>query len=209
MVWVADFTYIRITIGFCYLAVILDACSRKVVGYCLSKRLDTPLALAALHSAIENRMPPSGCIHHTDRGCQYASESYRRALDAGGLQDSMSAVGNPYHNAQAESFMKTLKVEDIYTAGYGTSRTWQNVCRGSSSRSTMPSGCTQPLITDRQQTSKLNSPSRWLSLKRLVGPARGVHLRSQPISYRKQFDASQLHPVFGLRFAEVLLLWEI
>ncbi|MDX0659415.1 IS3 family transposase [Sinorhizobium medicae] len=113
-VWVADFTYIRISAGFCYLAVILDACSRKVVGYGLSKRLDTPLALAALRSAIESRKPAPGCIHHTDRGCQYASESYRRALGAAGLKGSMSAVGNPYHNAQAESFMKTLKVEDIY-----------------------------------------------------------------------------------------------
>ncbi|MGV1913451.1 IS3 family transposase [Agrobacterium vitis] len=120
MVWVADFTYIRIAVGFCYLAVILDACSRKVVGYSLSKRLDTPLALAALHSAVENRKPPPRCIHHTDRGCQYASETYRRALDAAGLQGSMSAVGNPYHHAQAESFMKTLKVEDIYPAGYET-----------------------------------------------------------------------------------------
>lgn len=95
MVWVADFTYIRIAVGFCYLAVILDACSRKVIGYGLSKRLDTPLALAALHSALENRKPPPGCIHHTDRGCQYASETYRRAIDAAGLQGSMSAVGNP------------------------------------------------------------------------------------------------------------------
>ncbi|MBD9445085.1 IS3 family transposase [Rhizobium sp. RHZ02] len=77
MVWVADFTYIRIAAGFCYLAVILDACSRKVVGYGLSKRLDTPLALAALQSAIENRKPPPGCIHHTDRGCQYASDDGR------------------------------------------------------------------------------------------------------------------------------------
>jgi putative transposase len=120
MVRVADFTYIRIAAGFCYPAVILDACSRKVVGYGLSKRLDTPLALAALRSALDNRKPPPGCIHHTDRGCQYASETYRRALDAGGLQGSMSAVGNPYHDAQAESFMKTLKVEEIYPAGYET-----------------------------------------------------------------------------------------
>lgn len=121
MVWVADFTYIRITVGFCYLAVILDACSRKVVGYGLSKRLGTPLELAALRSALENRKPLPGCIHHTDRGCQYASETYRRALDAAGLKESMSAVGNPYHNAQAESFMNTLKVEDIYPANYETS----------------------------------------------------------------------------------------
>lgn len=70
MVWVADFTYIQIAAGFCYLAVILDACSRKVVDNALSRRLDTPLALAALHSAIENRKPPPDCIHHTDRGSQ-------------------------------------------------------------------------------------------------------------------------------------------
>lgn len=103
MVWVADFTCIRIA-----------------VGYGLSKRLDTPLALAALRSAIENRKPPPGCIHHTDRGCQYASETYRRALDAAGLQGTISAVGNLYHNAQAKSFMKALKVEEIYAAGYDT-----------------------------------------------------------------------------------------
>jgi putative transposase len=118
VVWVADFTYIRITTGFCYLAVILDACSRKVVGYALSRRLDTPLALGALRSALACRNPSPGCIHHTDRGCQYASETYRKALDAAGLRGSMSAIGNPYHNAQAESFMKTLKVEDVYVAGY-------------------------------------------------------------------------------------------
>ncbi|MDR6819901.1 transposase InsO family protein [Neorhizobium sp. 2083] len=112
MDWVADFTYIRIAVGFCYLAVILDACSRnffdepgqslddvregfipgKVVGYGLSKRLDTPLPRAALHSAIENRKPPPGCIHHTDRGCQYASETYCRALDAAGLKGSMTRL---------------------------------------------------------------------------------------------------------------------
>jgi putative transposase len=118
MVWVADFTYIRLATGFCYLAAILDACSRKVVGYALSRRLDTPLALAALRSALTSRRPPPGCIHHTDRGCQYASETYRRALDGAGLRGSMSATGNPYQNAQAESFMKTLKVEEVYVAGY-------------------------------------------------------------------------------------------
>lgn len=119
-VWVADFTYIRVAQGFCYLAVILDACSRKVVGYALSQRLDTPLALAALQSAVASRKPPAGCIHHTDRGCQYASQLYRDALNAAGLRGSMSSVGNPYHNAQAESFMKTLKVEEVYSAGYET-----------------------------------------------------------------------------------------
>lgn len=119
-VWVADFTYIRIAAGFCYLAVILDACSRKVVGYALSQHLDTELALAALHAAVMSRNPPKDCIHHADRGCQYASQRYRDALEAAGLRGSMSSAGNPYHNAQAESFMKTLKVEEVYRAGYET-----------------------------------------------------------------------------------------
>jgi putative transposase len=118
-VWVADITYIRIATGFVYLAVILDACSRKVIGYALSKRIDTPLALAALRAAYSSRHPTAGtCIHHTDRGCQYASALYRRALAEFGLVGSMSAPANPYHNAQAESFMKTLKVEEVYLAGY-------------------------------------------------------------------------------------------
>lgn len=119
-VWVADFTYIRVATGFCYLAVILDACSRKVVGYALSRHLDTELALAALRAALVSRNPPKGCVHHADRGCQYASQNYRDALEAAGLRGSMSSVGNPYHNAQAESFMKTLKVEEVYRAGYET-----------------------------------------------------------------------------------------
>ena len=98
----------------------LDACSRKVVGYAISKQIDTPLALAALKAAVEDRKPPRGCIHHSDRGCQYASASYRKALKKYGLEGSMSAAANPYHNAQAESFMKTLKVEEVYLAGYET-----------------------------------------------------------------------------------------
>lgn len=120
LVWVADITYIRIAVGFCYLAAILDACSRKVVGYAISKRIDTPLALAALKAAIAGRLPARGCIHHTDRGSQYASDEYRKALKEAGLRGSMSSPGNPYHNAQAESFMKTIKVEQVYLAGYET-----------------------------------------------------------------------------------------
>ncbi|WP_256388172.1 IS3 family transposase [Paracoccus sp. SY] len=120
MVWVADFTYIRVAIGFCYLAVILDACSRKVIGHALSRHLDRELALAALHATVMNRNPPKGCIQHADRGCQYAFQRYRVALEAAGLCGSMSSAGNPYHNAQAESFMKTLKLEEAYRAGYET-----------------------------------------------------------------------------------------
>lgn len=118
LVWVADITYIRLAVGFCYLAAILDACSRKVVGYAISKQIDTQLTLAALNAALESRKPPPGCIHHSDRGSQYASQRYRQALAKAGLRGSMSSPGNPYHNAQAESFMKTIKVEQVYLAGY-------------------------------------------------------------------------------------------
>lgn len=117
-VWVADITYIRLTAGFCYLAAILDACSRKVVGYAISMNIDAQLTRAALSAAIEMRRPLPGCIHHSDRGSQYASARYRELLVAAGMRGSMSAPGNPYHNAQAESFMKTLKVEQVHLAGY-------------------------------------------------------------------------------------------
>jgi putative transposase len=120
-VWVADITYIGLASGFAYLAAIIDACSRRIVGYAVSRYIDTELALAALDAAVESRRPePGRCIHHSDRGCQYASAAYREALGRYGLIGSMSAVGNPYDNAQAESFMKTLKVEEIYLAGYET-----------------------------------------------------------------------------------------
>lgn len=118
LVWVADITYIRITAGFCYLAAILDACSRKVVGYAISKNINTQLTLAALKAAIVARRPLPGCIHHSDRGSQYANATYRQTLIGAGLRGSMSSPGNPYHNAQAESFMKTIKVEQVYLAGY-------------------------------------------------------------------------------------------
>ncbi|MTE01015.1 IS3 family transposase [Paracoccus sp. YIM 132242] len=114
---VADFTYIRVATDLCYLAIILDACSRKVIDHALSRHLDTELALAAVHAAVMSRNPPRGCIHHADRGCQYAS---RDVLEAAGLRGSMSSAGNAYHNANAESFMKTLKVEEVYRAGYET-----------------------------------------------------------------------------------------
>lgn len=121
VVWVADITYVRLQAGFCFVAVILDACSRKVVGYAISKQIDTRLVLAALRTAVCNRRPrPATCIHHSDRGSQYASETYRDELHKSGLIGSMSRAANPYDNAQAESFMKTLKVEDVYLAGYET-----------------------------------------------------------------------------------------
>lgn len=111
--WVSDLTYVAIAAGFVYVAVILDAWSRRVVGYAISRRIDTRLALAALHAAIDERHPLPGCIHHSDRGGQYASEAYRQALKDHGLRGSMGRRGNPYDNAKAESFMKTLKCEEV------------------------------------------------------------------------------------------------
>lgn len=118
--WVADITYVRVALGFVYLAVILDAWSRKVVGWALSQRIDTELTLAALRSAIAARHPPPGCIHHSDRGVQYAAYAYRDLLTEHSLRGSMSRRGNPYDNAQAESFMKTLKQEEVYLSDYQT-----------------------------------------------------------------------------------------
>ena len=118
--WVADITYIAITGGFVYLAAILDAWSRRVVGYAISRSIDARLAVAALKAAIRARKPPEGCVHHSDRGSQYASEIYRQLLADHGLIGSMSRRGNPYDNAKAESFMKTLKVEAVYLMAYET-----------------------------------------------------------------------------------------
>jgi len=118
--WVADLTYVAVSGGFVYLAAILDAWSRKVVGYAISRSMEARIVVAALKAAIKNRNPPKGCIHHSDRGSQYASEIYRELLATHGLAGSMSRRGNPYDNAKAESFMKTLKVEAVYLAAYET-----------------------------------------------------------------------------------------
>ncbi|MEE3624988.1 IS3 family transposase [Nitrospirillum sp. BR 11752] len=106
--------------GFVYVAVILDAWSRRVVGYAISRSIDTRLTIAALKAAIAARNPPTGCVQHTDRGSQYASAAYRKILADNGLVGSMSRRGNPYDNAKAESFMKTLKVEAVYPMAYET-----------------------------------------------------------------------------------------
>ena len=118
--WVADITYMAIATGFVYMAAILDAWSRRVVGYAISRSIDARLAVAALKAAIRARQPPKGCIHHSDRGSQYASEAYRSLLAHHGLLGSMGRRGNPYDNAKAESFMKTLKVEAVYLMAYET-----------------------------------------------------------------------------------------
>ncbi len=118
--WVADLTYVAITIGFVYVAVILDAWSRRVVGFAIGRTIDARLTTAALQAAIAGRKPPPGCIHHSDRGSQYAASPYRELLAQHGLIGSMGRRGNPYDNAKAESFIKTLKVEAVYPMAYET-----------------------------------------------------------------------------------------
>lgn len=98
------------------------AWSRRVVGYAIGPRIDARLALAALRTAITVRDPPTGCVHHSDRGSQYAAEDYRAELAKHDLKGSMGRRGNPYDNAKAESFMKTLKVEEVYLMEYETFR---------------------------------------------------------------------------------------
>jgi transposase InsO family protein len=116
--WVADITYIRLHREFVYLAVILDAWSRKVVGWELGRTLGAELAIAALNKAIAERNPPPGLVHHSDRGVQYASHAYTDMLKQHHVTISMSRKGNPYDNAACESFMKTLKQEEVYRNEY-------------------------------------------------------------------------------------------
>lgn len=117
-VWVADITYIRIQTGFVFLAVILDIFSRRVVGWALSKSLEHSLTLEALKVAIESRNPPSGTIHHSDQGVQYACKEYIELLQSHPFRISMARKGDPYQNAFAESFFKTLKNEEVYLWEY-------------------------------------------------------------------------------------------
>ena len=116
--WRADITYIRLREEFVYLAVILDAFSRRVVGWALSRNMDDELTLAALRMAIKQRGVQPGLVHHSDRGSQYASNDYTELLRENGIQISMSRKGNPWDNAACESFMKTLKYEEVLRNEY-------------------------------------------------------------------------------------------
>lgn len=116
--WVADITYIRLRREFVYLAVVLDAFSRRCIGWNLGRRLDDGLTLGALLPALESRQMGPGLVHHSDRGIQYASGEYTDRLKESGIAISMSRSGNPYDNAKAESFMKTLKYEEVYLWEY-------------------------------------------------------------------------------------------
>jgi len=119
-VWVADITYIRLPTAFIYLAAILDAYSRRCVGWALARWIDTDLTVTALGMAVARRQPAPGLIHHSDRGVQYANEEYIARLEGVGARISMTARGNPYENAKAESFFKTLKRAEVYLKEYRT-----------------------------------------------------------------------------------------
>ena len=145
--WVADITYVPIIGSFVYVAVILDAWSRRVVGYAISRSIDARLAIAALNAAIQIRRPGAGCIHHSDHGSQYASADYRKVLADHEFVGSMSRRGNPYDNAKAERFMKTLKVKAVFPMAYETFGDVVSDPRALSTRSTMLAGYIQPWAT--------------------------------------------------------------
>jgi putative transposase len=116
--WIADLTYIRLLEEFVFLAAILDAFSRRVIGWALDRCLDDELTLTALRMALDRRSPSPGLVHHSDRGSQYASRDYIALLEANQIRISMSRKGNPWDNAACESFMKTLKYEEVYRNEY-------------------------------------------------------------------------------------------
>ncbi len=116
--WVADITYIRLELEFVYLAVILDAFSRRQIGWALDRTLEAALTLEALRMALARRRPAPGLVHHSDRGVQYASRDYTQLLHNHGIRISMSRKANPWDNAACESFLKTLKYEEVYRTEY-------------------------------------------------------------------------------------------
>lgn len=116
--WRADITYIRLAEEFVYLAVMLDAYSRRVIGWALDRTLQDSLTITALEMALPQRGAAAGLVHHSDRGVQYASRDYTRMLEEHGIRISMSRTGNPWDNAACESFLKTLKYEEVYRSEY-------------------------------------------------------------------------------------------
>lgn len=118
--WLSDITYVATHEGWMYLATVMDLYSRRIVGWGVGETLETPLVLGALQMAVGRRQPPAGVIHHSDRGCQYASTAYRALLTTHGMVSSMSRAGNCYDNAPMESFFGTLKTELIYRVTFAT-----------------------------------------------------------------------------------------
>ena len=159
--WVGDITYIRTRGPFVYLAVILDAWTRRVVGHAVSRRIDARLTIAALHAALAHRQPSPGCIHHTDRGSQYGSSVYRAVRAEWWMRGSMSRLGNPYDNAQAESFIKTVKCEEACFNDYETFDDIVATCRAFSIRSTTNSDSTRRWAISARWTSRRDMLSEW------------------------------------------------
>ena len=152
--WVADITYVHLAEEFAYLAIVLDAFSRKVIGWALETHLRAELAIALDMALAARRPPPGSLIHHSDRGVQYACGDYTAILAAHDIQASMSRVGNPYDNAKAESFMKTLKQEEVDGSAYRDAEDARSRSAASSSRSTTASGYTPRSITRRPWNAK-------------------------------------------------------
>lgn len=147
--WVADITYVRLRLEFVYAAVILDVYSRRVVGWSVQKQIDTALTLEALDLALAQRRPPVGLVHHSDRGVQYACGAYVQRLESHGIILSMSRPGNPWDNAWAESFMKTLKAEEV------DGQTYRNLAHAKSSIRTF--------IEEIYNRERLHSSLKYLS----------------------------------------------
>ena len=151
--WVADITYIRLQTEFVYLAVVLDRFSRKVVGWALGRSLAGQLTVAALEQAIAQRKPLPGLVHHSDRGSQYACREYVSLLASQGMVPSMSRPANPYDNASCESFMRTLKREEITPTLIAIWMICALISRSLSSAITIASGCTRRLGICRRKSS--------------------------------------------------------
>ena len=170
--WVGDITYIPTGEGWLYLAIVKDLCTRKIVGYAFSDRIDTRLTLAALDMAYRRRKPAQGLIFHSDRGVQYAAQAYRERLEAYGIRQSMSRRGDPYDNAVAENFFSCLKCELVHlkTSSAASSVSWstssttpqglqhRTMCLLISKPSTTPSAPILPLAGVRLHALRLNLP---------------------------------------------------
>ena len=166
--------------GFVYVAVILDAWSRRVVGYAISRSIDARLTLAALNAAIETPQTARRAASTTRIAARNTPlRAYREALATNGLVGSMGRRGNPYDNAKAESFMKTLKVEAVYPMAYETFDDAAKTFRTSSTRSTTSADCIPPSAISARNSSRTNTPGRRSNQPPEPCPARGAHSRER------------------------------